>query len=217
MEANQALVKKIRRTILTASYEANACHIGSALSCVEILLEIYSRLREGDFFIFSKASGVAALYAVLAERGVIPEDKVAFYLKNYPLPSKEVPGVIWSGGSLGHGLPAAVGLALADRTKRVYCLMSDAELQEGTTWESLLFKRQHSLDNLIIYCDWNGWQACGRVNGVLNLPWGFLEDSGVKLVATTKGNGVSFMEDNNDWHYFNLTKELYAQSIRENT
>lgn len=213
--SQQQTAKKIRRIIIKASYEAHACHIGSALSCVEILLDIYSQLKEGDYFVFSKASGVCALYAVLAERGIISEHTIAYYLKKYSLPSKEVPGVLVSGGSCGHGLPMACGLALADRNRRVFCLMSDGELEEGTTWESLLFKRQHKLDNLIIYVDNNKFQACGRIKDILDLPWDFLELMGVKRIKTIKGRGVSFMEDNNLWHYFNLNKNTYATAINE--
>lgn len=207
--------QEIRRNIIKASYETNACHIGSALSCVEILLEIYSKLKKEDYFVFSKASGVCALYAVLAEKGIIPKEKIAYYLKKYPLPNKKVPGVILSGGSCGHGLPVACGMALADRTRKVYVLMSDAELQEGTTWECLLFKKQHKLDNLIIYVDNNGFQACGRIKDILDLPWSFLEKNGFKIIKTTKGKGISFMENNNNWHYLNLDKTFYEEALHE--
>jgi len=200
--------------IIESSYEAEACHIGSALSCVDILIDIFSNLRKGDFFIFSKASGAAALYAILAEKGVIPRNKVAYYLKKYALPSKNIPGVIWSGGSLGHGLPAAVGLALGTKRK-VYCLMSDAELQEGTTWECLLFMKQHKLKNLEVIVDANGYQACGRIKDILDLPYDFLKKSGFKIIKTIKGKGVSFMKNNNQWHYRNLDKKLYEKAICE--
>ena len=209
------LARKIRRHIIEASYKAGACHIGSAMSCVEILISIDRQMKRGDKFIFSKASGAAAYYALLVEKGIIPEDKLVYYLKNYPLPSKKVPGVIFGGGSLGHGLPAATGLALADRDKKVYCLISDAELQEGTTWESLLFKRHHELDNLIIYCDWNDQQACGRVNEVLDVPVWFLGQMGVKMIRTIKGKGISFCEDDNNWHYQNLTSTLLEKALKE--
>jgi len=214
MAAN-SLAKKIRRRIIEASFRAGACHIGSALSCVEILIEIFNRMEEGDYFIFSKASGVAAYYAMLVERGVIPEYKLVYYLKNYPLPSKEVPGVIWSGGSLGHGLPAACGLALADKNRKVYVLISDAELQEGTTWESLLFKNHHELHNLIIYCDWNDCQACGRTHETLGIPIETISEMGIRVVKTIKGQGISFCEDNNEWHYRNLNEAEYKQALKE--
>lgn len=204
------IADKIRRLILQASYDAHACHIGSSLSCVEILIEIFEKKKEKDLFIFSKASGVAAYYAILAERGVISHDKVAYYLKNYPLVSKEVPSVLWSGGSLGHGLSVATGLALADRTRDVYVLMSDGEIQEGTTWESILFARQHKLENLKIYIDKNALQACGRTEDIcgINYALGSLNNLfPLNIRFTIKGKGWKKMERDVRVHYCNISKE----------
>jgi len=204
---------RLRREILTASYKAKACHIGSALSCIDIIMDIFSKMKPSDYFIFSKASGAAALYVALSEIGVIPKKKVVDYLKKYPLASKKVPGVLVDSGSLGHGLPIACGLALSDKNRNVYVLMSDGELQEGTTWESLLFKKQHKLDNLIIYVDCNGFQACGKIKDILDLPYRFLIQNGFHCIATKKGWGVDFMEDNNNWHYKNLDEDSYSRAI----
>jgi len=218
---NQKLRRKLRRNILKASFESGACHIGSALSCVDILIDLYwNKLRQNDIFLFSKASGVCALYAVLAEKGYFPEKKIAYYLKKYPLPDKHVPGVIHSLGSLGHGLPVAVGLALGDRTRDVYVLMSDAEIQEGTTWESILFAAHHNLDNLKIIVDRNMYQACGATEEILaiDIALDILQELfPIKVVETIKGKGVSFMENRVEWHYKNLTKELYEKAILENS
>ena len=158
------MTDKLRKSILKASYDAHACHIGSALSCVEIVRYIFSKMKKKDRFIFSKASGVATLYCLLHK------EKSSEYLRKYPLASKEVPGILHSVGSLGHGLPVAVGLALSDRKRDVYVLMSDGELQCGTTWECLLFIRQHKIKNLKIYVDNNGLQACGKIKDILDLP-----------------------------------------------
>lgn len=207
-------VKQIRKDILDISFAANACHIGSALSCVEILVDLYYRkLKEEDAFIFSKASGVATLYAILADKGYFSKKRAIYCLKNYPLISREVPGVLWSGGSLGHGLPFATGIALADKKKKVYVLMGDAEMQEGTTYESLLFKKQHKLNNLIIYCDWNRLQACGEIKNILNLPYNFLKSMGVKMIKTVKGYPIDFMSGDFSWHYRNLSKTQYEKAI----
>jgi len=162
--------KQIRRDVLETSYRAGACHIGSALSCVEILAVLYYKvLEKEDIFLFSKASGVVTLYTILADKGFIPKNKIAYYLKKYPLPSKEIPGVVWSGGSLGQGLSVATGIALADRSKKVYCLLSDGELQEGNTWEAMLFAGHHKLQNLTVIIDRNGLQACGKTEEILGL------------------------------------------------
>ncbi len=212
--------EEIRKDILNASFFSGACHIGSALSCVEILVDLFNNtLKKDDVFIFSKASGVATLYAILARKGYFPKEKLAYYLKNYPLPSKEVPGVIHSVGSLGHGLPIAVGLALADRNRRVFVLMSDGECQEGTTYESALFARQHGLNNLYVIIDANGIQACDRVENVLGLKtaYKFLESTlpNITIDRTVKGQGISFCENSIDWHYQNLTPELLKRALCE--
>ncbi len=242
--ALSALAKKIRKNILKASLEANACHVGSALSCVEILVALYFRiLKRGDIFIFSKASGASALYAILAEKGIISRQKVAYYLKKYPLAEKEVPGVIWSTGSLGHGLPVAVGMALADRKRKIYCLVSDGELEEGTTWESALFANRHKLDNLTVIVDRNYLQACGKTEEILKLEplkdkwesfgWQVKRINGhsfselesslkakhkkplVIIADTIKGKGISFCENEYSWQYRNLNDELLKQALKE--
>ena len=208
----------LRKLILEASLEAGACHIGSALSAVDIVERVYKTKKKRDVFVFAKASGVAALYAVLAKRGVIPKDKVVYYLKHYPLPSREVPGVIHSVGSLGHGLPVAVGLALADRTRKVYCLISDAEIQEGTTWESILFARQHKLKNLKIIVDKNKLQACGSTKDILDIDKALelLEELfPIEVVKTIKGQGVDFMEGKFEWHYWNLDEKLLKKALKQ--
>ena len=206
--------KEIKRDILKASYEAKACHLGSALSCVKILLEIFNKKKKRDIFLFAKASGVCAFYALLANLGYFPKEKIAEYIKNYPLPDEHVPGVIHSIGSCGHGLPVAVGLALADRKRDVFILMSDGELQCGTTWECLLFIKQHKLKNLKVYVDNNGFQANGRIKDILNLPWDFLRKN-FKIVKTTKGDGVSFMKNRGEWHYRNLDETLLKKALKE--
>jgi len=186
----------IRQKILEVSYLSGACHIGSALSCVDILEDLF---KKNGIVIFSKASGLAALYCLKYEK-----KEAVKLLKKYPV------GI----GSLGHGLPIAVGMALAGKT-HIYCLMSDAELQEGTTWECLLFKKQHKLDNLHIYVDNNGFQATGRIKDILNLPYGFLKKNGFNIIKTKKGQGVSFMEGNNDWHYRNLSEDELRRAVAE--
>lgn len=212
----KTIALKIRKNILKESYKANACHISSALSAVEILVYLYYKLlKKEDIFIFSKASGAATLYCVLAEKGIIPRSKVAFYLKNYPLVSNEVPSIIWSGGSLGHGLPVAVGLALAKRDRKVYCLMSDAEMQEGTTWETALFARQHKLDNLFVFVDYNHLQACGALKEILDIErlkdkfesfgWEALFTNGHSFEAF---NTIFAKEDNSNKDWWQFGKEI---------
>jgi transketolase len=216
----------LREKILKASFLSGACHIGSALSCVEIIEAVYEYKSPKDIFIFAKASGVATLYCYLH-----PLEKAWKYLKKYPLPNRKVPGVIWSGGSLGQGLSVAVGIALADRTRKVYCLISDGELQEGQTQEALMFARHHELSNLICIIDNNVFQSIGKTSKILKVcDYSFGIDghnnaaikksfntitNHFKLIQanTVKGKGVDFMEYNNDWHYNNLDETKLKEAI----
>lgn len=207
----------LRKLVLKASYKAKACHIGSALSCVDIIEAIYERKREEDRFIFAKASGAAAFYVVLANKGFFPKNKIAYYLEHYPLASNEVPGVIHSVGSLGHGLPVATGLALANRQRMVYCLVGEGDVQCGTFYESILFARHHGLTNLEIIVDKNGLQALGATKDILGIDEALnalQKLFPIKVIKTVKGQGVDFMEGDYRWHYLNLTKSLFEQAIK---
>ena len=212
----EAKITQIKKDVLVASYESGACHIGSALSCVGILVDLfYNKLGKDDVFVFSKASGVAAFYAILADTGYFPKEKLVEYLKNYPLPSKEVTGVIHSMGSLGHGLSLACGLALGDRNRKVYVLLSDGECQEGSTMEAVLFARQHKLDNLFVIIDHNRLQALGYTDEILKIDFDFYTRNlpHCEVVVTTKGDGVDFMEDDNSWHYRNLDVDQLEECV----
>lgn len=211
--------QEIKKLILESSFEAKACHLGSALSCVDILVDLfYNILKDEDVFIFAKASGVATYYAILADKGYFPTEKLAEYLKNYPLVSKEVPGVIWSGGSCGHGLSVACGLALADRARKVYVLLSDGECQEGATFEAALFARQHKLNNLYVLIDNNSFQACGAIKDILDLEtaFKFLKKTlpNCKIIKTIKGGDIDFLQGTKG-HYLNLNQESLNQALKQ--
>jgi transketolase len=171
---------------MTAS--ANASHIGSALSAADVLAVLYGEVLrfdpaspkwpDRDRFILSKGHACTALYAALAESGYFPVEKLdSFYADGSPLVGhathKNMPGVEVSTGSLGHGLPLAVGMALAGKRDglgyRVFCLVSDGECNEGSTWEPALFAPQHQLDNLVTIVDYNKIQSLGRVEDVIDL------------------------------------------------
>ena len=216
----QEKLSQLKKDILNASYNANACHIGSALSCVEILVDIlYKQIKKKDVFIFGKASGVVAYYAILADQGVFPKDKIAEYLSKYPLPSEEVPGVEFSFGSLGHALPVAVGMAYADRTRGVWVLLSDGECQEGSTLEAVQFAGQHNLTNLHVFVDNNGLQANGSTKDIIdmNTTWNFMFETlpDVEIIDTVKGAGVDFMENDYTWHYKNLTEDELKAALTQ--
>jgi transketolase len=205
-------MNELKKKIIKASYKAGACHIGSALSCSDIVEAIYKVKEKKDIFLFGKASGVSALYCYL-----YPLKKATELLKKYPLPSQEA-GCVWSGGSLGMALSVACGLALADRTRRVYILLGDADFQEGQTYEALLFARQHKLFNLMIFVDRNFLQALGRTEDILGIEKALellKQLFPIEVVKTIKGQGVDFLEDKVESHYLNLTPELFEQAMRE--
>jgi transketolase len=179
--------RHIRAHALRMVFKARSSHIGSCLSMADILAVLYTRvmridpaqpqLVERDRLIVSKGHAAAIIYAALAERGYFPVAELyTFCADGSALTghvSHAVPGVEVSTGSLGHGLPIAVGMALAakaaGRTSRIYCLLSDGECDEGSNWEAILFSPHHKLDNLIVIVDFNKVQSFGRVSEVLNL------------------------------------------------
>ena len=208
--------KQIKREILIASQKAGACHIGSALSCVDILYDLFylDKLNPKDF-IFGKASGVAAYYVILADLGYFNKDHTWKYLKSYPLPDEQVPGVWHTFGSVGHALSVAVGRAYVG--KETHVLLSDGDCQEGATFEATLFAGHHNLTNLFVYVDNNRIQACGKTKDIMNMGtvWDYMTNTlpNVQIYETTKGDGVDFMEDNYEWHYKNLTEEQLNKAL----
>ena len=184
----QKIAKKIRLEVLEMIYKSQSGHIGSSLSIVEILVALYFKILnldpenpnnpERDRFILSKGHAVAALYAVLAEKGFFDRGLLkTYYQDGSKLPGHatrhSVPGIEASTGSLGHGLPMGNGLALAGKAAgkkyRIFVLMSDGECEEGSNWEAALFASQHKLDNLVAIIDRNEWQAYGRTDDVLRI------------------------------------------------
>ncbi len=169
-----SISKKIRKTILNTIYNAKSGHIGGSLSCVDILISLYfgknlkfnpkkPKLENRDRLIVSKGHASAAYYSVLAHLGFIKISELQTYCRNNTRLathlSGSVPGVEFDTGSLGHGLGIACGLAYSaknDKKKyKIFTLISDGELYEGSSWEALLFASHHNLNNLIIIVDRN--------------------------------------------------------------
>ena len=181
------LATRTREHCLRMTHRGKSGHVGSMLSMAEILAVLYTRVLrvdpqnpdwpDRDRFVLSKGHGGGAVYAVLGELGFFPKDWFEGYYRDAGRLmghiSHHVPGVEFSTGSLGHGLPVAVGMALAARrvqkTHRIICLMSDGDCDEGSTWEALLFAAQHRLDNLTVIVDYNKVQALGFTHDVLDL------------------------------------------------
>lgn len=229
---------------------------------VELLTVLYRDVINYDFnnpewddrdvFILSKGHCVIALFALLAECGVIAEDEISSYLENGSLfgahPGMDIKhGIEASSGSLGQGLSLAVGLAKAAKisgsNKKIYTLVGDGELQEGSVWEAIMLASAWSLDNLTLIVDRNGLQSDGSVEDTIrnleNIEARF-EDFGFRVFyvdghneneilkayksattgqpkviigKTVKGKGVPFAENNNTWHHNRLTPRYYNEAI----
>ncbi len=260
---SRELARRIRCHALRMVHRARASHIGSCLSCADILAVLYAEVLRvdpacasaagRDRFVLSKGHAAAALYAVLAERGFFPLEWLERYGEDGTklaghVVHRGVPGVELSTGSLGHGLSVAAGMALAGARARAryraFALLSDGECDEGSVWEAALFAGHHRLDNLTAIVDQNALQSFGRVSDVLALEpfadkwrafgWDVEELDGhdhqalsralgaaargrprVLLARTSKGKGVSFMEDQLLWHYRSPNADELARAIQE--
>lgn len=181
----QKKANEVRKGIVTAVHSAKAGHPGGSLSAADLFTYLYfeemnidpknPKKEDRDRFVLSKGHTAPGLYSALANRGYFPvEDlktlrKLGSYLQGHPC-MQETPGVDMSSGSLGQGLSAAVGMALAakmdDKDYRVYCLCGDGEIQEGQIWEAAMFAGHRKLDNLVVIVDNNGLQIDGKVEDV---------------------------------------------------
>jgi len=180
---SSTLARRIRLHALRMTNRGGGAHIGAVFSCADILAVLYSgvlnvdpanpRAPHRDRFVLSKGHAGAGLYAALAEEGFFPvKELLSHYADGSRLSghvSHEVPGVDLSTGSLGHGLSVACGMAYAarldGRSHRVFCLLSDGECDEGSTWEAALFAAHHGLDNLVAIVDYNRIQGNRRGGG----------------------------------------------------
>ncbi len=247
----ERLARDLRFRTVRTSHLSGTPHLGSCLSCVDLLVYLYwavlristssPRDEHRDRFILSKGHAAPVLFQVLAERGFFPVSDLEHYgesgsiFSEHPPAPKYLPGIEAATGSLGHGLPMGVGMALAARILgadyRTFVVLSDGECNEGSVWEAALMAAAQKLESLTVFVDYNKWQATGRSNEVLGLApladkwaafgWFVHEIDGhdfsaieaalavrdelkrpkIIVAHTVKGKGVSFMEDDNNWHY----------------
>ncbi|MBQ4290138.1 MAG: transketolase [Clostridia bacterium] len=258
---------EIRLDIVEEVFSASSGHPGGSLSIADILSYLYfSEMRvdpknpeweDRDRFVLSKGHTAPALYAVLAEKGFFPkEDLKGFrsidsYLQGHP-DKKHTPGCDMSSGSLGQGISAACGMALAGKIRkkdyRVYAILGDGECEEGQVWEAAMFAAHYQLDNLCALVDWNGLQIDGPIKEVIDptpldekfraFGWHVISIDGhdydaieaaykearafkgkptMIIATTTKGKGVSYMENQVGWHGKAPNAEQYAQAVTELT
>ena len=256
----------IRRRTIETSARAGIPHLGSCLSCVELLTSIYwQELRinplspesvDRDRFVLSKGHGAPVLFQILAERGFFSAERLSEFGKpgsvfhEHPPKPGYIPGVEAATGSLGHGLPMALGMAIAQRIKgeefRSYALLSDGECNEGSIWEAAMLAGGQKVNNLTAIIDYNKWQATGRSQEVMALEpltdkwdsfgWHTQRIDGhnfeeirkafelarsettkpsVIVADTIKGKGISFMEDDNNWHYRTPNQEELTAALKE--
>ena len=245
----QIAAKFIRIKSLQMITNANSSHIGSCLSVADVLAVVHQNVYEnGDELVFSKGHAAAALYASLANLNLISEESLIEFgsdgTEMIGHVNHAVNGIRFSTGSLGHGFPIAVGIAAASKQKKVFVIISDGELNEGTTWESLAIASQLQLNNLTVVIDTNGIQSFGNTNEVLNLEplidkfqsfgWFCLEIDGhsvesliksleissndkpkIIIARTIKGKGLLAMEGKLEWHYKSPSKEEVVDFIAE--
>ncbi len=255
--------RKVRKTILDLIYNAKCPHIGSALSTVEGLVALYFKYLKNtpenpqnenrDRFILSKGHACPALYAVLFKRGYISNKYLDGFAKNGGTlelhPKRDLSrGIELSTGSLGHGLSIGAGMALCckndGKAYRAYVMLSDGDMNEGSTWEAVMFASQHKLANLVAIVDYNRIQAMGPTENIIDLDplidkwrafgWNAVEVDGhdfepifgaleslssekpnVIIMRTVKGKGISFMENTTMWHYRSPDDEEYKLALKE--
>lgn len=265
IEELKTMAKKIRRGIIEEVYKAQSGHPGGSLSVADILTVLYfdelnvdeknPKWEDRDRLVLSKGHCSPALYSCLANRGFFDVEKLTTFrnieskLQGHPDMTK-VPGVDMTTGSLGQGLSAANGMAIAgkmdNKNYRVYCILGDGEIEEGQIWEAAMASSKYKLDNLCVIVDNNNLQIDGTIDKVMSpypidekfKSFGFqiinidgndieeikkafevaknVKEKPVCIIAkTTKGKGVSFMENKAEWHGKAPNEEQYKQAMEE--
>ena len=246
-------ISAARKRLLQMHFESGVGHIGGNLSVLDALLVVFNEfLGDKDMFVLSKGHSAGALYISLWSVGKLQEqDLVRFHqddtlLAGHP-PARGIADIPFATGSLGHGLSLAAGTALAFRLKqqdeRVFCVTSDGEWQEGSTWEALIFACHQRLSNLTVLVDHNRLQGFGSTEEVASMSplWDKLQGFDVDLqiidghnpdeiraalsvesvrprvivLKTVKGHGVSFMENQMAWHYLPMTADQFQKAVEE--
>ena len=253
-----------RKKVIQYIYNAKAGHTGGSLSILDILSVLYNDVmnvspenfdsNDRDRFIQSKGHSVEALYVVLADKGFFPEeDLLTMCQYNSPYighPTKSIPGIEQNTGGLGHGLPISAGAALAAKKDnsavKVFTVLGDGEMAEGSNWEAMMFAAHYKLDNLCAILDYNKLQITAPNADVMGLEpidqkleafgWAVKHVDGhnleelsktfnsLPLVAgkptfiiahTTKGKGISYMENVLKWHHGVPSEEQYNLAMEE--
>ena len=260
----QKIACKVRMGVIEGTYNAKSGHPGGSLSISDTLTYLYFNKMnvdpknpedpDRDRLVLSKGHTAPALYSVLAQKGYFPEDElkslrhIGALLQGHPC--IHIPGVDMSSGSLGQGISAACGMALAgkldSKSYKVYTILGDGEIEEGQVWEAAMFSAHYGLSNLVAIVDNNGLQIDGPITEVCSpepitdkfaaFGWHVITmdahdfdsidkafeaaekvtDKPVAIIQkSTKGKGVSFMENQVGWHGTAPNKEQYDQAMSE--
>ena len=237
-EELKKVANEVRKGIVTGVHAAKSGHPGGSLGAADIMTYLYfeemnvdpadPRKADRDRFVLSKGHCAPGLYAVLAERGFFPKEDletlrhIGSHLQGHPN-MNDTPGVDMSTGSLGQGISAAVGMAVAAKhwgdTYRTYALLGDGESEEGQVWEAAMFAGNQQLDNLCVIVDHNGLQIDGTNDQVMPVgdPCATKGQPTAIIAETLKGKGVSFMENQVGWHGKAPNDEQFEQAMAELT
>lgn len=176
-------MSNLHKRILEISKKHGLSHLGSCLTAVNIIDEIYRKKMPDEPFVLSCGHAGLALYVVLEKWA--NKDAEALYLKHGVHPNRDLEdGIYCSTGSLGLGLTIALGMAMADRSKNVYCLISDGEATEGTIWEVANVMRKYEVNNLKLHCNWNGWGAYDKTDWFIGNLLGTMFGNPMKIEIT---------------------------------
>lgn len=202
--------KDLKKRIIELSYRYSKSHIGSCLSAIDIIEEIYNLKRKDEKFILSEGHAGVALYCILEKHeGRDPE----YLLKKHGIhPERDEKNGIWcTTGSLGQGLPIALGMAIAARKKNVYCMISDGEAAEGSIWETLRVKTDNKIDNLKVYVNLNGYGAYGTIDAdvLTKRLKAFCPDINIKRTTVEQ---LPFLKKL-DAHYHVMNEAEYKQAL----
>lgn len=253
IEEYKRISQEARRTVLRLIYKAQTSHLGSNFSITDLMTVIFDKADlDRDKIILSKGWAAATLYYFLWRKGRITKEELESYCQPgsrfIGLAEPILPEIPLAGGSMGFGLPGGVGFALAKKLNKengqIHILMSDGEMQIGTTWESILIAKQHKLFNLIVWIDNNKLQAMGPVKEILDIEpleekvksfgWNVQRINGHDFEAieavfnnlggeaphmiicdTIKGKGWKRAENNNLYHYKNISEEEFNEALKE--
>ncbi|WP_327003787.1 transketolase [Dactylosporangium sp. NBC_01737] len=245
-----SMARRIRQDIIRMAGGPEGAHAGGSLSCADLMAVLHAELlRPGDSFVLSKGHAAPALYSALSQLGRFPADELDGYAQPgsrlFGHPRYDLPGVEFATGSLGHGLGLSVGLALAEQLRggdrRVYTVLGDGELQEGSVWEAALLAGHRRLPGLVAAVDRNGLQITGRTEETVGLEpldakfeafgWQARAVDGhdlpalreallpsadgpvVVIARTVKGRGVPFLEQRVAGHYAKLKPALVQRAL----